>query len=422
MKQKTLELLDEELLNQVRERFCHVESDPISGPRIYLENAGGSLTLKQVVDVVAEQTALPDNAGRQNPTSLEITRLIEKGRKDVSTLLGARSGAVTLGESTTSNGFRVLSAIIRNVPGDNVVTTNLDHPAVFDATKVLCERFGKEWRLAELSPRSGRVPPESILRQIDSNTIVLAMIHSSNITGTTNDVKRAIQEARRIKPDLYVVVDGAQHGPHALVDVEELGCDGYFVSSYKMFSKVGASVAYISDRVSRLPHDRLLGKPEKYWDLGTREQAGYAAWSAVADHLCWLGSHFTEAAGRREQIMAAMGAIQLHERALTFRVLKGTKEIAGLLDMGHVKVYGEVDDLAVREPCVIFSVEGAASVEVVSYLREKNIRVHERISDAYSKHTLQALGVEECVRVSMCHYNSAAEVDSFLRAVEAAKK
>ena len=41
-------LFEDSLLREIRERFCHVESDPISGPRIYLENAGGALTLKKV--------------------------------------------------------------------------------------------------------------------------------------------------------------------------------------------------------------------------------------------------------------------------------------------------------------------------------------------------------------------------------------
>src|SRR5208282_1187245 len=109
---------------EIRERFCHVESDPVVGSRIYLESAGGSLTLKRVVEVVSQQTALPDNAGRANPTSREIERLTAKGEEDVRTLLGARAGAILVGESTTGNAFRVLTPIIHNIPGSNVVTTN----------------------------------------------------------------------------------------------------------------------------------------------------------------------------------------------------------------------------------------------------------------------------------------------------------
>ncbi len=284
-------LFSENVLARIRERFCHVDSDPYTGSRIYLENAGGSLTLKSVIDIVAEQTAMPDNAGRNNPASRAISRMMAAGKADVLRLLGAHSGVVMFGESTTANVFRMLSALMHGVPGGNVVTTNLDHPAVYDSTRILCERFGKQWRVAGLNPATGTVPAESILQHIDKDTIVLSVIHGSNILGTVNDIARIVEEARRIKPDLYVIADGAQHGAHGSVDVEALGCDAYTLGSYKLFSKVGASVAWLSDRLAALPHDRLLGKPESHWELGTREQAGYAGWTAVVDYLCWLGGH-----------------------------------------------------------------------------------------------------------------------------------
>jgi len=112
-----------------------------------------------------------------------------------------------------------------------------------------------------------------------------------------------------------------------------------------------------------------------------------------------------------------MNAIESHERALTCRLLQGTESTTGLLDMGHVTVYGEVDDLASREPCVILSIKGMSSGQTVSALAERGIRVHNRVSDAYSRHTLEALGIEECVRVSLAHYNSPGEVDALLRAL-----
>ncbi|MFH1007654.1 MAG: aminotransferase class V-fold PLP-dependent enzyme [Candidatus Latescibacterota bacterium] len=153
-------LFDDALLTQIRDRFACVEADPVSGKRIYLENAGGSLTLKRVVELVAEQTALPDNAGRANPTSREVERLIAQGAEDLKTLLGASSGCVALGESTTSNAFKTLGAIIRHVPGQNVVTTNLDHPAIYDATQMLSKECGKEWRVA-----GGGLVPENRRRR-----------------------------------------------------------------------------------------------------------------------------------------------------------------------------------------------------------------------------------------------------------------
>jgi len=410
-------LCSESLLEEIRAQFCHVDSDPITGQRVYLENAGGGLTLKKIVEIVAEQTGLPDNAGRANATSPMIAELLERGRADLMQIVGARSGSVTVGPSTTANAFRILSVIISNVQGGNVVTTNLDHPAIFDSTRILCERFGKEWRVAGLNAETGRVPVESAVEQIDESTIALCVIHSSNNTGGVNDVRGMVRRAREIKPDLYVLVDGSQRAPHAPLDVEALGCDVYLWSSYKMFSKIGASAAFLSERTACLPHDQLLGKSKDDWDMGTREQAGYAAWSAVADYLSWLGGHFTRGEKKREKITAAMHAIELHERALTRLLLNGAEGLKGLLGLDRVTVHGETSNLTVREPCVLFTVEGMLSAEVVSCLGERRIRVHNRVSDVYSKHTLQALGVPEAVRVSMAHYNTPEEAVRFLRAM-----
>ena len=57
-------MFNETLINQIRERFCHVDTCPYQGPRIFFENAGGSLTLKSVVDANTKLAGIPDNQGQ----------------------------------------------------------------------------------------------------------------------------------------------------------------------------------------------------------------------------------------------------------------------------------------------------------------------------------------------------------------------
>lgn len=67
-----------QFMDSIRSRFISVESCPYSGgPRIYLENAGGSLTLESVVEVSARFASIPDNAGRPNPASVEIEQTMQ---------------------------------------------------------------------------------------------------------------------------------------------------------------------------------------------------------------------------------------------------------------------------------------------------------------------------------------------------------
>ena len=70
-----------ELHQQIIGRFRNVTSDPISGERIYFENAGGTLKLNAIFPVLDLYTSLPDNAGRRNKSSQKTMEAIARGRE-----------------------------------------------------------------------------------------------------------------------------------------------------------------------------------------------------------------------------------------------------------------------------------------------------------------------------------------------------
>lgn len=77
------------------------------------------------------------------------------------------------------------------------------------------------------------------------------------------------------------------------------------------------------------------------------------------------------------------------------------------------------DDNDHREGLVSMLVDGIPSADVVSFLNDRGVRTHVRKNDYFSSNILQPLGLDSCIRVSMCHYNSPAEVKQFLAAMEA---
>ncbi|MCK4625111.1 MAG: aminotransferase class V-fold PLP-dependent enzyme, partial [Phycisphaerae bacterium] len=201
MNQTKGRFFDDSLMSEIRGRFANVDSDPFSGKRIYLENAGGTLKLKSIFEVIETFSALPDNSGRRNPASKKVDEAMAQGRKDVATLVGAKSGHIAAEQSTTGMIFRILNAIAANAGAGNMVTTNLDHASAYDATRIVAQRFGLECRCAELDPKTGLVPVELILKHVDKDTAVLMVIHASNIIGSKNDVVRITAEARKKNPD-----------------------------------------------------------------------------------------------------------------------------------------------------------------------------------------------------------------------------
>ena len=88
----------------------------------------------------------------------------------------------------------------------------------------------------------------------------------------------------------------------------------------------------------------------------------------------------------------------------------------GLADYDEVTVIGGIDNPQ-REGLVAMNIDAIDAESLVQQLNERGIRVHVRKADHYSRNILDPLGLPACVRVSMCHYNSHAEVERFLEAI-----
>jgi len=222
---------------------------------------------------------------------------------------------------------------------------------------------------------------------------------------------------RKISPDCLIIVDGIQHAAHGGLDIGKYNIDGYAISPYKVFSRHGYGIAWISDRLSALPHDSLENGPEGNWELGTRDTGAYATFSDVISYFEWLGEQFSTSDNRREKMEAAATAIHAHEQYLTQAMLHGTGNLKGLADMQGVRLIGGIDNPR-REGLVALTVDGLESGDLVTKLRQHGIRVHIRKADHYSGNILTPLGLESCIRVSLCHYNSEQEVARFLTAMQ----
>ena len=411
--------ISQDLLTDIRSKFAQVDSCPVQGQRVFFENAGGALTLNSVVDASRDYAAIPDNQGRDNPGSHELVRVIQKAKDDLRLFMNAPSGQFFVGESGTELIFRlVMNACLGTDDGGVVLGSTVEHPA----TRSACARWSKVSRKTHVliahDNDLGLVKAADYAAQVTPDTKVATILHTSPVTGMGMDVAAISKAIRAVAPDCFIVVDGIQHAAHGQIDIAAYDVDGYVISPYKMFSRHGYGLAWISDRMTDLPHDSLVGGPEQNWELGTRDTGAYATMSEVVEYLEWLGSEVTDAADRREKFLAAGKAIHAHEKSLTDAMIHGTGNLPGLVELDKVKIIGGVDNPA-REGLVSLVVDGMSSADVVKQLNEQGIRTHLRKADHYSGNILDPLGLDGCVRVSMCHYNSEHEVAQFLAAMKA---
>lgn len=405
------------LLTEIRSRFAQIDQCPVQGPRVFFENAGGALTLNSVVETSARYAAIPDNQGRDNPGSHELVRVINKAKDDMRVFMNAPGGQFFVGESGTELTFRlIMNACLGAGPGV-VLGTTLEHPA----SRSACDRWarvaGQRHVLVAHDDATGTVTPEAYAAAVTPDTVVATVVHTSPVTGMGVDLEGIAAAIRAVAPEAYIIVDGIQHAAHGRIDLRAYGVDGYVISPYKMFSRHGYGLAWISDRLTKLPHNGLLNGPSDNWEMGTRDTGSYATLTDVADYLEWLGAQVSDATDRRARFVAAGEAIHAQEKALTDAMIHGTGNLPGLKDMEKVHIIGGIDNPA-REGLVSLWVEGVASAEVVAQLNAQGIRTHVRKADHYSGNILDPLGRDSCVRVSMCHYNSVHEVAQFLAAMK----
>jgi cysteine desulfurase / selenocysteine lyase len=408
-----------ELSRQIKARFHHVDHDFMGRERLYFENAGGSLRLKAALEAVAKVDAVPDSAERIHEVAAWLKQVQTRGLDDVRLLLNASGGTVHASLTASGAMFDMVRAVAEHVPGDNIVTTVLEHPSSYDAAAYYAQQLGKELRVAPSNRLTGSIDIDEIVRLIDERTCMLVVIYASNISGARLDLEEVVRRAREAKPDLYVVVDAVQHAPHGLIDLAKTPVDGINIAPYKFFGCRGSGFSWLSERAALLPHHRLAGKRADFWDLGSAAPWQFAVISEIVDYVCWIGGQFTGEQDRRAVFACGMERIGLHERALLARLLEGSQQVPGLRHIAGVTVLLDHDDLARRDLIIAIAIEGLEHTQAVREYEKRGVIVYERVAiSLYSGRMLNSLGLEGAVRVSPLHCHTFDDVDRFLQVTQ----
>jgi selenocysteine lyase/cysteine desulfurase len=161
--------------------------------------------------------------GRSSKALFEdLLALRESVRAGIAALLNAPEGSLALTTATT-DGCNIVVTGLGIGPGDEVVTTDSEHPGLFGALLA----SGATLRIAAIRARSAGEALALLEEQISERTRLVALSHVSWLTGALLPIKEL---AGRGFP---LLVDGAQAAGAIPVDVQELGCDFYTVSAQK---------------------------------------------------------------------------------------------------------------------------------------------------------------------------------------------
>jgi cysteine desulfurase family protein (TIGR01976 family) len=397
-------------LDWVRARFAALDSD-----WTLLDNAGGSAPLTAVAERVAEYLRRwPVQLGASYAPSAAAGQRQAAARAALAGLFATGGGAtppagrVAIGASTTS----LLSRLARSLapalaPGDEIIVTDADHEANIGAWLRL-QAHGVHIRWWRIRPDSMRLELEDLDALLSARTRLVCCTHASNLLGEALDLAPVVARARAA--GARTCVDGVAFAPHRALAFENWGVDWYAFSLYKVFGPHCAllcSSAAGAALLSNLNHE-WLDPADAAGKLEPGAWPYELAWGAAAvpAYLEALGAHH---GGPAFELIAA------HEQALTRRLLDWLASRRG------VRIFGAAEVGPGRLPTVSFVAAGRRPEEIVQHADRAGVGI--RHGHFYAPRLVEALGLDRTtgvVRVSMAHYNTPAEVDRLVRALEPA--
>ncbi|HYB96615.1 MAG TPA: cysteine desulfurase [Vicinamibacterales bacterium] len=278
-------------------------SEVIHGkPLVYLDSANTSQKPLSVI------TAMDDyyrhaNANIHRATHLlseRATALYEGSRVKAATFLNAADPhTVVLTKGTTDGINLVANSYGRLVlkAGDEIVLSWMEHHSNIVPWQLIAEQTGATLKVIAIN-ELGEVDQDEYARVLSPRTKIVAVGHVSNALGTINPVKTMIAQAHAV--GAVVLVDGAQAAPHLVIDVQDLDCDFYVLSSHKMFGPTGTGVLYGrrqlleamppyqggGDMISNVTFEKTLYNQVPYkFEAGTPNIAGVVGFGAAVDYL-----------------------------------------------------------------------------------------------------------------------------------------
>jgi cysteine desulfurase family protein (TIGR01976 family) len=277
---------------------------------------------------------------------------------------------------------------------------------------------GARLRFAEFEQDDLTLDLDDLRKKLSPRTRLIAVGCASNATGGVNPVREICAWAREV--GALTFLDAVHYAPHALVDVESLGCDFLVCSAYKFF---GPHVGVLWGRRELLEElaaykvrpadDSLPGK----WMTGTQNHECIAGAAAAVDYLADLGRHLAKNAvmDRRTALREAYAAIGQYERSLVEHLLNGLAAIE------NVRVWGITDPerFSERLPTVSITHARLEPVELAERLADAGIFVWH--GNYYALELTESLGLEPqgMVRLGLLHYNTRDEVDRLIEVLAA---
>jgi cysteine desulfurase/selenocysteine lyase len=399
-------------VERIRRDFPVLHQTVHNKPLVYLDSAATALKPEPVIDALTRfYTRDTANVHRGvHLLSQRATDAFEKARERVRAFVNAREASEIVFLRGTTEAINLLANTLgrtRLGPGDEVLITELEHHSNIVPWQMACEATGARLVVAPITD-SGEVLVEAVADKLSERSRIVSIAHASNALGTIVPVKDIARLAH--ERGAVVVVDGAQGAPHLRLDVQDLDVDFYALSGHKLYGPSGIGALYGRREIfEKLPpwqgggsmirrvtfeKTTYAGLPERY-EAGTPHIAGAIGLGAACDYVSALDREALEA---HERDLVAYGTAAL-EAMPGLRLIGTARAKIGVL--GFV-----IDGIHAHDLGTVVDTEGVAI----------------RTGHHCAQPLMDRMGVAATARASLGMYNTRADLDALVRAIDKAQR
>ena len=398
-------------VDTVRADFPILSREVNGKPLVYLDNGASAQKPQVVIDAVtrgyAEEYANV-HRGLHYLSNL-ATEKYEGVREIIARFLGAKDAEEIVYTTGTTMGINLVAygwAMPNLEPGDEIVLSVMEHHANIVPWHFLCERQGVVIKWVDVDS-TGYLDPQKVVDAIGPRTKLVAVTQLSNVLGTVVDVKTICDGARA--KGVPVLVDGSQATVHMPVNVEDIGCDFYAITGHKLYGPSASGAIWMrrarmdemrpfmggGDMIREVHKDAITwNDPPMKFEAGTPGIVQQIGLGVALEYMMGLG----------------MGNIAAHEKALHDYA---RTRLDGL---NWLSVQGTTPNKAA---IFSFTMQGAGHAHDISTILDKK-GVAVRAGHHCAGPLMDFLGVTATCRASFGLYNTTAEVDALVDALELA--
>jgi cysteine desulfurase / selenocysteine lyase len=396
-------------VEKIRADFPILSRQVNGRPLVYLDNGASAQKPQVVIDAVTRGYAEEYSNVHRGLHFLSnlATDRYEAVRGKIARFLNASREEEIVFTTGSTEGINLVAygwAMPRFEPGDEIVLSVMEHHANIVPWHFLRERQGAVLRWVDVDAR-GDLDPQAVIDAIGPRTKLVAVTHMSNVLGTKVDIAAICQRARDM--GVPVLVDGSQAAVHMSVDVQSLGCDFYAVTGHKLYGPSSSGAIYIrterqaemrpfiggGDMIREVHRDTVLyNDPPHKFEAGTPAIVQQIGLGAALDYITEIGM---------QNIAAYETALRDYARdrlsGLNWLTVQGASETKGAI--------------------FSFTIEGAAHAHDISTVLDKR-GIAVRAGQHCAAPLMDHLGVTATCRASFGLYNTRAEVDALVDALE----